>query len=73
MSAPVRSPEGKEYLSSMRCAANYAFANREVLMSKTEKAFLHALGISPRELGMDLVYDVPTTSPRWREHEGRWA
>ena len=31
VSAPVRSAEGQEYLSSMRCAANYAFANRQVL------------------------------------------
>ncbi|NIP77007.1 MAG: RNA-splicing ligase RtcB, partial [Xanthomonadales bacterium] len=56
VSAPVRSTEGAEYLASMRCAANYAFANRQVLMAMAEKAFLHALRISPRELGMELVY-----------------
>ena len=69
VSAPVRSPEGQEYLSSMRCAANYAFANRQVLMAKTEKAFLHALGISPRELGMELVYDVPHNIAKMEQHE----
>ncbi|MGO9243247.1 MAG: RtcB family protein [Verrucomicrobiia bacterium] len=68
VSAPVRSPEGKEYLSSMRCAANYAFANRQVLMTKAEKAFLHALRISPRELGMELVYDVPHNIAKLEEH-----
>jgi tRNA-splicing ligase RtcB len=69
VSAPVRSPEGEEYLSSMRCAANYAFANRQVLMAKTEKAFLHALRISPRELGMELVYDVPHNIAKLEQHD----
>jgi len=68
VSAPVRSPEGQEYLSSMRCAANYAFANRQVLMAKAEKAFLHALRISPRELGMELVYDVPHNIAKLEQH-----
>jgi tRNA-splicing ligase RtcB len=69
VSAPVRSPEGEEYLSSMRCAANYAFANRQVLMSKAERAFLHALRISPRELGMELVYDVPHNIAKLEKHK----
>jgi tRNA-splicing ligase RtcB len=69
VSAPVHSPEGEEYLSSMRCAANYAFANRQVLMSKTEQAFLHALDISPRELGMELVYDVPHNIAKLEQHK----
>ena len=68
VSAPVRSPEGQEYLSSMRCAANYAFANRQVLMTKAERAFLHALRISPRELGMELVYDVPHNIAKLEQH-----
>ena len=29
--APLNSPEGQRYLAAMRCAANYAFANRQVL------------------------------------------
>ena len=69
VSAPVRSPEGEEYLSSMRCAANYAFANRQVLMAKAESAFLHALDISPRELGMELVYDVPHNIAKLEQHK----
>ena len=68
VSAPVNSPEGQEYLASMRCAANYAFANRQVLAAKAEKAFLHALHTSPRELGMELVYDVPHNIAKFEEH-----
>jgi tRNA-splicing ligase RtcB (3'-phosphate/5'-hydroxy nucleic acid ligase) len=69
VSAPVRSPEGEEYLSSMRCAANYAFANRQVLMAKAETAFLNALRISPQELGMELVYDVPHNIAKLERHD----
>ena len=71
VSAPVESAEGREYLASMRCAANYAFANRQVLMSKTERVFQHALRISPRELGMELVYDVPHNIAKMEEHGGK--
>ena len=68
VSAPVESPEGREYLASMRCAANYAFANRQVLATKAERSFLHALGITPRALGMELVYDVPHNIAKFEEH-----
>jgi tRNA-splicing ligase RtcB len=67
--APVRSPEGQEYLAAMRCAANYAFANRQVLMIKTEQAFLNALSIAPHALGMELVYDVPHNIAKLEQHK----
>lgn len=69
--APVDSPEGREYLAAMRCAANYAFANRQVLMAKAEQAFQRALRISPRELGMALVFDVPHNIAKLEEHDGK--
>jgi tRNA-splicing ligase RtcB len=56
--APVASPEGQRYLAAMACAANYAWVNRQVMMSLAEHAFLAALQIGPRELGMRLIYDV---------------
>ena len=71
VSAPVHSPEGAEYLTAMRCAANYAFANRQILMAKAEQAFLHALSISPKALGLELVYDVPHNIAKLEEHAGK--
>jgi tRNA-splicing ligase RtcB len=71
VSAPVHSEEGEEYLSSMRCAANYAFANRQVLMATAAKAFQQALCISPKELGFALVYDVPHNIAKLEQHGGR--
>jgi tRNA-splicing ligase RtcB len=68
VSAPIKSEEGQEYLASMRCAANYAFANRQVLQAKAERAFLHALKISPNELGMQLIYDVPHNIAKHEQH-----
>lgn len=56
--APVRSPEGRAYLAAMACAANYAWANRQMIMHLTEEALLRALRVSPRTLGLRLVYDV---------------
>jgi tRNA-splicing ligase RtcB len=67
--APVASPEGRRYLAAMACAANYAWANRQMIMHLTEEALLHALKISPRDLGMRLVYDVAHNIAKLEEHE----
>jgi len=56
--APVNSPEGKAYLGAMKCAANYAWANRQCLMHLTRKAFERVFGMSWQEMGIHLIYDV---------------
>lgn len=56
--APVNSPEGKQYLAAMRCAANYAWANRQCLMYLTRKVFEKIFGMSWQKMGMNLIYDV---------------
>lgn len=67
--APVKSDEGRRYLSAMACAANYAWANRQMIMHLTEEALLHALHISPRELNLRLVYDVAHNIAKIEEHQ----
>jgi tRNA-splicing ligase RtcB len=67
--APVASSEGRRYLAAMACAANYAWANRQMIMHLTEEALLHALKISPRDLGLRLVYDVAHNIAKLEEHE----
>ena len=37
--APLQSKEGKKYLAAMRCAANYAFCNRQVLAFSARQVF----------------------------------
>jgi len=56
--APISSSEGQRYLAGMASAANYAWVNRQVMMSLAEQAFLKTLQISPRDLGIRLIYDV---------------
>jgi tRNA-splicing ligase RtcB (3'-phosphate/5'-hydroxy nucleic acid ligase) len=56
--APIGSDLGKRYLSAMACAANYAWANRQILMHIAYETFLSALSISPRDLRIRLLYDV---------------
>jgi len=56
--APVKSEEGKRYLGAMRCAANYAWANRQCLMHLARLEFEKVFHMGPKDLGMNLIYDV---------------
>lgn len=56
--AYIKSDLGKKYLAGMACAANYAWANRQILMHMAHKTLISTLSISPRDLGMLLLYDV---------------
>ena len=56
--APVNSPEAKTYIGAMRAAANYAWANRQVLLHLTRESFSRLFGQGWQSLGMDLIYDV---------------
>ncbi len=66
--APLKSDEGRRYLAAMAGAANFAWANRQVMMGLAERAILEALGIPPRELGFRLVYDVCHNIAKFEEH-----
>jgi tRNA-splicing ligase RtcB (3'-phosphate/5'-hydroxy nucleic acid ligase) len=66
--APIQSPEGRRYLSAMACAANYAYANRQVLLHLSREVFEQALGISPAALNMRLVYDVCHNIAKKEQH-----
>lgn len=56
--APLDSPEGKAYLSAMRCAANYAFANRQVLAHNAREAFEQVLAGKVSDWKLRQVYDI---------------
>lgn len=56
--APLDSPEGKDYLAAMRCAANYAFANRQVLAYYARKAFEETLAGKVKNWHLHQVYDI---------------
>jgi len=56
--APIRSSEGQRYLGAMAAAANFAWANRQVMMALAARTFERVLGLSPRDVGARLLYDV---------------
>ncbi len=56
--APLSSPEGRAYLAAMAAAANFAFANRQVMSHWIRESVAAALGVAPARLGLDVVYDV---------------
>ncbi len=56
--APVESPEAQQYLAAMRCAANYAWNNRQCLMHLAREAFEKVFAMSWQKMGMSLIYDV---------------
>lgn len=67
--APVDSPEGRDYLGAMRAAANFGFANRQIIMHWARETFMRVLGLSPRDLDMALMYDVAHNIVKFEEHE----
>jgi tRNA-splicing ligase RtcB len=66
--APVRSPEGKNYLGAMAAAANFAWNNRQIIMAIARKTLLQLFNMSPRDFGFRLVYDVCHNVAKIEEH-----
>jgi len=67
--APVNSNEGEKYLSAMKCAANFAWNNRQVIMNLAMKTFKETLNMTDSELGFRLVYDVCHNIAKIEEHK----
>jgi tRNA-splicing ligase RtcB len=55
---PLQSAEGKAYLAAMACAANFAWANRQLLMHSVRQAFASVFGRKARARDVPMVYDV---------------
>ena len=56
--APLGSPEARDYLGAMAAAANFAFANRQLMAHHVREAVGAALGTAPDRAGLHTVYDV---------------
>ncbi|MEN8262819.1 MAG: RtcB family protein [Nitrospirota bacterium] len=66
--APFNSPEARDYMASMKAAANYAWANRQLIMHWVKESFLRVFNAGPASLGMSLVYDVAHNIAKVEEH-----
>ena len=68
-SVPVRSPEGQAYLGAMRAAANFAWANRQVIAHRVRAAFEDVFGERWASLGLRQVYDVSHNMAKIETHQ----
>ncbi len=65
---PFQSKEGQNYFKAMCSAANYAFANRQILGFKTVDTIRKYLKISWEEMGYRLIYDHAHNIAKVEEH-----
>jgi tRNA-splicing ligase RtcB len=56
--APLGSPPADAYLGAMAAAANFAWANRQLIADATRGAFADVLGRPWESLGLQQVYDL---------------
>jgi tRNA-splicing ligase RtcB (3'-phosphate/5'-hydroxy nucleic acid ligase) len=68
--APIRSPEGEAYLGAMAAAANFAFANRQLITHSTRQAFASA-GFDSEDHHLRVLYDLAHNNAKFEEHDGR--
>ncbi len=64
---PFKSKEGQDYYKAMACAANMAFANRQVITHRVREAFNKIMNVPFEE--MKLVYDVAHNIAKLEKHK----
>jgi len=67
--APMDSPEGIAYMSAMRAAANFAFANRQLLAHSARRAFEETFAQKTRNWHLHQVYDIAHNMGKIETHE----
>jgi tRNA-splicing ligase RtcB len=67
--APIDSPDGQDYLAAMRCGANFAFLNRQLLANKIRQAFEDSLAGKVSDWQLKQVYDIAHNIGKFEEHE----
>ncbi len=69
VAAPVDSREGREYLAAMSAAANYAFANRQILAHFVRRSFEQVMAGKVKNWHLTQVYDVTHNIAKIEEHQ----
>ena len=67
--APFSSKEGQDYYGAMVCAANMAFANRQVIVQRIREAFSKVFHRDAEALDMHIIYDVCHNIAKMERHE----
>lgn len=66
--APFNSPEGQKYFAAMKAAANFAWANRHLIMQEVRKAWKNIFG--DQYPLPELIYDVAHNIVKLEEYDG---
>ncbi len=67
--APLGRPEAEQYLAAMACGANYAWANRQVILALVVEGLEQVFGKDRDALGIRQVYDVCHNIAKMEEHD----
>jgi tRNA-splicing ligase RtcB len=68
VNVPFSSDEGQDYFSAMKCAANYAWANRQMIVHWVRQSFEQVFGRDAESMGLHIVYDVAHNIAKLEEH-----
>jgi tRNA-splicing ligase RtcB len=66
--APLSSPDGQDYLAAMKAAANYAFANRQVLTFHIRRSFEQVLAGKVSNHHVSQIYDIAHNMAKVETH-----
>ena len=69
VSAPINSQEGRDYYEAMQAAANFAWANRQMITHWSRQAFEQIFGKTAEDLDMEILYDVAHNIAKEEEHK----
>ena len=68
ISVYIEDPLGKAYISAMKAAANFAWANRQIITHFIRKSFERVFKISYKKAGLEILYDVSHNIARFEVH-----
>jgi tRNA-splicing ligase RtcB len=66
--APFASDDGRAYYAAMCCAANMAFANRQVILHRIREVLAEVFARPAESLGLATVYDVAHNTAKLETH-----
>jgi tRNA-splicing ligase RtcB len=66
--APLGTPEADAYLAAMAAAANFAWANRQLIAAAVREAFAAVFGRPAERLGIHQVYDLSHNIAKFERH-----
>ncbi|WCN28430.1 RtcB family protein [Thermococcus kodakarensis] len=69
VSVPFQSEEGQQYFSAMKAAANFAWANRQMITHWVRESFEEVFKRKAEDMEMEIVYDVAHNIAKLEEHE----